>query len=85
MSTANMDQSLTIPAGTLLCEYDAIRNAMIGELAAGTLSAAQMDALQARCRSELRSLQQELDMLLSELRAEVRRLNRNTKHSLLAS
>ena len=46
-------------------------------VAAGELDAPRLDALQSRCRDELRGLQDELQQLLGELRREAERLQRS--------
>ncbi|OUS69577.1 hypothetical protein B1748_30905 [Paenibacillus sp. MY03] len=52
-----------------LCDNETIANKLIYRIRQHQLSPAELDGLQARCRSELRQLQQELDVLLNELRS----------------
>jgi hypothetical protein len=52
-----------------LCDNETIANKLIYRIRQHQLSPAELDGLQARCRCELRQLQQELDGLLNELRS----------------
>ncbi|MCU6712071.1 hypothetical protein M6D81_25565 [Paenibacillus sp. J5C_2022] len=52
-----------------LCDNETITNKLIYQIRQQQVSDSDMDRLQARCRSELHELRQELNSLLSELRS----------------